>query len=142
MGTHQDGNDIDIAYYQVNTHRPWLNLTKDQLRDNVNILAPVCRSTKFWMEFSHCTEPPGTLDPWRTALFIASMSEYSRLRVIGVDGQAGPVILASLEQLAQNDWLNPDLQGRIPFTFEVTNEGYGWFHFHHHHMHIATGPAP
>jgi hypothetical protein len=141
-GTHESGNDIDIAYYQVNARSVWLNLVKDQQEDNINFLAPVCKSTKFWINVNHCTEPPRSLDPWRTALFIASLSEHPRLRVIGVDGQVGPVLFTSLEKLEQNGWFHPDLQGMIPFTYETTNEGWGWFFHHQHHMHISMQPDP
>ncbi len=25
-------------------------------------------------------------------------------------------------------------------SYEVTNQGHGWYYFHHHHMHISFSP--
>lgn len=70
-GTHQNGKDIDIAYYQ-------LDQADNHLRD-------ICESRVGGVDQFHCVATPNTLDVWRTALFVGILIEHPRLRVIGVD---------------------------------------------------------
>jgi hypothetical protein len=139
-GTHQEGHDIDLAYFQIETKSNWLKLENRWLGLDSNLLASVCNHTKYGMDVDHCTEPPQLLDPWRTALFIAYLAENPQLRVIGVDGQVGPVLEAALDQLVRAGWIDSGLRAQIPLAYEVTNEGMGWFLHHHHHMHISRQP--
>jgi hypothetical protein len=137
MGTHQDGNDIDVAYYQRDSESTWMKL-ENRLQDvEGNLLRSMCKYTRFGMDVYHCTEPPRILDPWRTALFIAYVAENPYTRVIGVDGQIGPLVDDALDQLAQSGWIEDDLRERIPLVYEIENEGMGWYRFHHHHLHIS-----
>ncbi len=136
-GTHQEGRDIDVAYFQIDPKADWLRWENNSLGMEGNLLQPVCKYTRFGTDVFHCTEPPTLLDPWRTALFIASLAESSNLRVIGVDGKVGPILEAALDQLVQSGWIDADLREQIPLAYEVTPEGLGWFKFHNHHMHIS-----
>ena len=74
-GTHVNGHDMDIAYYQ---------LTGDD-----NHLRAVCEHYQGGQDAYHCTSEPVNFDLWRTALFLAKMHDNPRLRVIGVDGKLG-----------------------------------------------------
>jgi hypothetical protein len=128
-GTHTNGFDMDLGYYQVGTAD--------------NRLRPICAHTTNGQEQYHCTAAPHLLDPWRTAFFLAALAEHPQIRVIGVDGQAGPLIDAALTRLCQDGWTasvancaNPSWYD-FPVTYETTNGGAGWYYFHHHHFHIS-----
>lgn len=136
-GTHQMGNDIDVAYYQNSSQSLLLTMEKSWSGLDGYILRPVCKFTRFGMNVYHCTDLPYLLDPWRTALFIAYLTENPYLRVIGVDGQAGPVLETALDQLVEAGWVDSDLRDQIPLAYETIPEGMGWFKHHHHHLHIS-----
>lgn len=123
-GTHTNGFDIDMAYYQVNTSN--------------NRARPVCDHYEGGTEAYHCTAPPHLLDPWRTALFIGTLITHPATRVIGVDGQVGPLVEDCMDVLCQQGWLSgaPCATNR-PLAYEVTNQNYGWYYFHHHHFHVS-----
>jgi len=122
-GTHENGNDMDLAYYQL------------YVDDNHGRV--VGEHHEGYDDAYHLTGEPHALDPWRTALFIAYLSEHHHLRVIGVDGQVGPVIEDALDDLVRLGYIDQELRDSIPLMYEVTDQGYGWFRFHHHHMHIS-----
>ncbi len=122
-GTHTDGFDIDVAYFQ--------NGTPD------NRARPVCEHYENGAEAYHCTKPPHLLDPWREALFVGSLFEHPLLRVIGCDGKVGPILDASLEVLCDNGWVKPAACKNNVLTYESTDMGYGWYYFHHHHIHVS-----
>ncbi len=67
---HEDGNHIDVAYYQL--YAP------------DNLLRPVGRH-----EDGYLTERPYALDSWRTALFLVDLCEHPHMRYIAVDAQVG-----------------------------------------------------
>ena len=71
-GTHVDGHDMDIAYFQ-------LTAVDNKLRE-------VCPHTSGGSDAYHCTAAPDDLDVWRTAVFIAKLHDSPQLRVIGVEG--------------------------------------------------------
>jgi hypothetical protein len=126
-GSHENGNDIDIAYYQL--YAP------------DNVLRPVgvhCYGP--FMDAFHLLGSPYALDVWRTALFIAYLSEHPRLRVIGVDGQIGAVLEDAFDALVELGWIDSDLRDSIPLIYEEVDTGMGWFYFHHHHMHVSMNP--
>jgi hypothetical protein len=135
-GTHENGNDIDTAYFQLNMTGVTEALENRVYRMEGNFVQIVCKHTRFGMEVYHCTEYPRLLDPWRTALFIAYVTENPLVSVIGVDGLIGPVLDEALDHLAESGWIDQDLRDRIPLYYEVIPEGLGLFRFHHHHMHI------
>lgn len=124
-GTHQNGRDIDVAYYQLDTAN--------------NNLRAICESRIGGVDQFHCVAAPNILDVWRTALFIGILIEHPRLRVIGVDGQVGPLIVQAVGQLSQAGWLSASapavLQQKL--AFETTDGGRGWYYFHHQYMHIS-----
>jgi hypothetical protein len=135
-GSHVDGKDIDIAYYQ--------------LHDGDNLLRPICEHTDSrGREQSHCVSAPNNLDVFRTALFLAKLHDSPRVRVIGVDGQAGPLIEDAFDQLCAEGWLDKDssvCRGGNKLAYETVDRGSGWFRHHHHHFHLSTyggsGAAP
>ncbi len=119
-GSHIDGYDIDIAYYQ-NTGP----------NNRLNIVCP-----HEWT--NHCTGPPNILDPWRSALFIGALLTSERTRVIGVDGEIGPLVEAAIYSLEADGWLPEDdwgAEGNL--AYETWDSGLGWYYFHHHHLHVS-----
>ena len=124
-GTHTNGPDIDVGYYQT---------TGD------NRLRPICEHTISGAEQYHCTAAPTVLDQWRMALFFGVLTEHARLRVIGVDGQAGGIIEAAIAQLCTDGWMSGASCNDVPLAYEVTDTGMGWFTFHHHHSHVSISP--
>ena len=124
-GTHQDGTDIDVGYYQLDT--------------SDNRLRSICDSRRGGIDQYHCTAPPNTLDVWRTAFFVGILMEHPRLRVIGVDGQVGPLLVEGVRRLVEAGWLPANAHTLIQqkLAFETSDEGRGWYFFHHHNMHIS-----
>jgi len=124
-GTHVDGFDMDIAYYQLDSPN--------------NFLRSVCPHTSGGRDQYHCTSAPDNLDVWRTALFIGYLHATPQLRVIGVDGRIGELVDAALDDLCAAGYLdnaacNPNSRAT---TYEVQDMGRGWFRFHHHHLHVS-----
>ena len=135
--THTDGNDIDIAYFQSDIPDLLPSQKSGESGVEGNRLRPVCKHTVFGAAVNHCTQAPRLLDPWRTGLMMAHISEHPQIRVIGVDGQVGLILETALDQLAQAGWIDPGLRPQINLVYEETNEGKGWFRHHHHHLHIS-----
>jgi hypothetical protein len=126
-GTHTNGYDIDLAYYQLGTPD--------------NKLRAICPHTNGSQEAYHCTADPTYLDVWRHALFLGHVFESTRTRVIGVDGKAGPQLISALDYLCDNNWLSATACGNITLAYETTNNGQGWYLHHHHHAHISLKQA-
>lgn len=122
-GTHTNGHDIDLGYYQVSTPD--------------NRLRPICEHVSGGADAYHCLAPPDTLDPWRSALFLGALFEHPDTRIVGADGKAGPLLLAALDTLCADGWITPATCANVSLGFEETDMGYGWFLFHHHHMHVS-----
>ncbi len=122
-GTHTDGFQIDISYWQTNT----IN----------NAARPVCNHMAGGTDAYHCTDHPYNLDPYRSAFFIGTVMEFTGLRAVGVDGKIGPVLEMAMDNLCTDGWLTGAACGtNSPMWYEVVDEGMGWFRFHHHHMHV------
>ena len=122
-GTHTNGYDIDLAYYQIGTVD--------------NKLRAICPHTSGTQDAYHCTADPDKLDVWRHALFLGHVFESTRTRVIGVDGKAGPKLVSALNTLCMNNWLSTAACNNIQLAYETTNNGQGWYYHHHHHSHIS-----
>jgi hypothetical protein len=122
-GTHVNGHDMDIAYYQTGT--------------GDNRLRAVCAHTSGGADQYHCTGEPTMLDAWRTALFLGHLHISPQVRVIGVDGRVGPLVDSALAQLCDGDWVDTEACTSHAITWEATDTGRGWYHFHHHHLHIS-----
>ncbi len=123
-GTHVNGHDMDIAYYQTGT--------------SDNRLRAVCEHTRGGADQYHCVGAPTMLDPWRTALFIAHLHISPNLRVIGVVGQVGPPVTSATTQLCAGGWVSGTACTSPRTTYETTDMGRGWYLFHHHHLHISV----
>ena len=139
QGTHVNGFDMDIAYFQAGTVD--------------NKLRPVCPHTSGGQDQYHCVGAPDKLDVWRSALFLGAMFTSETVRVIGVDGQVGPLVEQSMLSLCASQWLPQyacdNMQGKFGaakqygLTYETVDNGYGWYYFHHHHLHISlNGKVP
>ena len=137
-GTHEDGYDMDIAYYQ--------NILTGQPN---NYLRAVCDYEIGGENQYHCVSEPYLLDVWRSALFVGALFSSPRTRVIGVDGMAGASLSKALEVLCDQGWVpaqgcepaNQDLacevQAGVDGGLCWEESGAGWFYHHHHHMHLS-----
>lgn len=126
-GTHVDGSDMDVGYYQLNQPD--------------NVLRSICDHYSGGQDQYHCVAPPNTLDVWRTALVLAKMHDNPALRVIGVDGQAGPLIDSAITQMCSAGWLSGSVCTSNKITYETEDNGYGWYRFHHHHFHFSVNSS-
>jgi hypothetical protein len=124
--THEQGTDIDVAYYQAGTAG--------------NRIRAICPHRLAGYERLHCIGPPTTLDAMRTALFIGALLEEPIVRAVGVDGQAGPRIEAALRRLCGARWIRAIACRRIDavLVYETADTGLGWYFAHHHHVHVGT----
>jgi hypothetical protein len=125
-GTHVNGRDMDIAYYQAGTAD--------------NTLRPICGHTINGREQYHCTETPSSLDVWRTALFIAKLHDSPQVRVIGVDGKVGPIIVQAIDKLCAAGLVQGNACEDLALAYEPEDQGRGWFMHHHHHLHVSLTP--
>lgn len=126
-GTHEDGKDMDTAYYQL------------YAADNNG--RPVGVHYEGTSDAYHLLEPPYALDRWRTALYVTFLAEHPRLRVVGVDGQIGIRLEQTFDELSGLGWLPLGIRENIPLAYEIEDTGRGWFRFHHHHMHVSISPV-
>ena len=129
-GTHVDGHDMDIAYYQVGQRN--------------NQLRPICNHIRGGEDQYHCIGEPENLDVWRTALFIGLLHASPQVRVIGVDGRVGPLVTDAIAQLCAEGWLATSACDRDgpALAYEVQDQGRGWYYFHHHHLHLSLSSRP
>ena len=121
--THENGFDIDMAYFQ--------STGPD------NYLRAVCDHYSGGADQYHCVSEPNILDIWRTALFIGVLGSSPRTRVIGVDGKIGPLVSEAVSILCADGWFPHSNCNSAPIAYEVVDEGMGWYRFHHHHMHLS-----
>ncbi|MDP6942806.1 MAG: hypothetical protein QF464_01545, partial [Myxococcota bacterium] len=129
QNTHEDGYDIDIAYYQVNT--------------SDNKLRSVCDHVSGGADQYHCVSEPYLLDVWRTALALGAMLTSDRVRVIGLDGKVGALVEEAMEVLCNGGYLpQTSCNNMYKLAYEVTDQGLGWYHFHHHHFHLSLNGIP
>ena len=112
-GTHVDGNDIDIAYYQTG-------------EDNLG--RAVCDNDGYY-----CTGDPTLMDAERTAFFMVKLMESPHLRVIGVDTAIAAEVNTAAEALEDEGLLESGQRARLASYMAY---GDGW-PFHHHHMHFS-----
>jgi hypothetical protein len=128
QGTHVNGFDMDVGYFQLKA--------KD------NRLRPVCEHMSGPQDAYHCTAAPDDLDTWRTTLMLGQMLTSSRVRVIGVDGQVGPLLEKAAPTLCKLGFLEQKACDKYEssLAYETTNGGAGWYYFHHHHWHVSLKP--
>lgn len=122
-GTHEAGRDIDLGYYQRDTPD--------------NRIRAICPHAIDGVEQWRCIDTPTSLDVRRTALFIGALFESPHVRIVGVDGQAGPPIQRALGRLCTSKHLPGDACARIKLGFENIDTGRNWFYGHHNHMHVS-----
>lgn len=111
--SHEDGNHIDIAYHQL--YAP------------DNLLRPVGRN-----QGGYLTERPYALDRWRTALFLAYLSEHPHLNYIAVDEEVGLLLEEAFLELQSLGWIDDGARARIPLVY-----GAGVTAGHEDHLHVA-----
>jgi hypothetical protein len=113
-GTHTNGNDLDIAYYQNGTN---------------NLLRPACPQNDGYF----CTGEPTLLDARRTAFFMAKLASSPRIRVMGVDTKIAPKVLDAADELQDEGLLT---RKEVEKLNTYITYGEGW-PFHHHHIHFS-----
>jgi len=112
-GTHVNGNDIDIAYYQTGSN---------------NLGRSVCPENGYF-----CTSKPDILDAERSAFFISRLMKSDHLRVIGVDTMIYTELIAAAKDLKADKLLSAaDVQNMKSYLAY----GDGW-PFHQHHLHFS-----
>ncbi len=82
-GSHQDGNDIDVAYYQT--------------RGN-NLGREVCEN-----DGAFCTSAPDLLEPERTAFFISELLADPTVDLVAVDPMIAEAVNAAAESLSPEE---------------------------------------
>jgi hypothetical protein len=112
-GTHVEGNDIDIAYYQTVSN---------------NLGRSVCPENGYF-----CTDKPDILDAKRSAFFISRLMKTESLRVIGVDSLIYPELIDAARELQSEGLLRGADVGRLK-SFLAYGEGWP---FHQHHLHFS-----
>ena len=112
-GTHVNGNDLDIAYYQLNG-------------DNAG--RAVCNNDGWF-----CTSDPHLLDAERSAYFMAMLMRSDHVRVVGVDTLIAPQLEDAADDLWALELLDSD---DISNLRRFMAYGEGW-PFHHHHLHFS-----
>ena len=124
-GTHENGFDMDIAYFQLNPPD--------------NKLRAICDHVANGRDQYHCVNDPNNLDVWRTALWLAFAHDTPQLRVIGVDGRVGQAVDSAIDQLCDAGYYDGPAcdRDRRQLAYEVQDTGRGWYRFHHHHFHIS-----
>ncbi len=112
-GTHINGNDADIAYYQTGA-------------DNEG--RAVCANDGYF-----CTSTPNILDATRTAFFMIRLMDSPHLRVIGVDTMIATELMSAANALRSQGVVT---QSEVTRLDNYMAWGEGW-PFHHHHMHFS-----
>ena len=131
-GTHERGLDIDLGYYQDGSRC-------SPSAPNNHLCAVCDHKDASGIEQRHCLAAPTTLDLWRSTLFLGAAVTSSRLRVMGVDGKIGPMVLAAMPKLCAMGLLEEAACTRIKsrLAFEEVDGGSGWFVDHYHHIHLS-----
>lgn len=118
--THDQGGNIDIAYYQTDGSNNGQIVCGP--RENANNDGYYCTSTA-----GHVVDLP------RTAYFMAVLNLHPRLRVIGVDQMLAPLITEAAKKLRDDGAITA-----AQYTSLVNKLAYGdGWPFHHHHMHVS-----
>lgn len=119
--THDGGYDIDIAYYQRGTEN-----------NGVRAVCPTESEDAF-----HCTGKPNLLDAKRTALFIGTLFESDRVRIVGIDGMLAKPIQDQLARMCRTGLVTADACKRVRLGYETEPTGRKWFYGHHNHLHLS-----
>ena len=117
--THDEGGNIDIAYYQKNGE---------------NSGKVVCAPNGGATDGYFCTSTTNHIvDLPRTAYFMAKLAESPRMRVMGVDKLLAPLIEDALKDLKDSGAISASSYAK---TKSAMAYGDGW-PFHHHHIHVS-----
>ncbi len=85
----------------------------------------------------HCTGPPNLLDAKRTALFIGTLFESDRVRIVGIDGMVAKPIRDQLARMCRMGLVTAEACKRIALGYETEPTGRQWFYGHHNHLHLS-----
>lgn len=112
-GTHVEGNDMDIAYFQTGPN---------------NRARTICPDDGYF-----CTSETNTLNAEVQAYFLAQLFSSTNVRVIGVDTTFVDDLQIAAESLKQSGAITN--AQRISFD-NYLGYGEGW-PFHQHHLHLS-----
>jgi hypothetical protein len=117
--THDQGGNVDIAYYQT---------------DGDSVAESVCGPNGSDHDGYYCTSVDNhIMDVPRTTYFMAMLAKHSRLRAIGIDPLLAPMILTEAEALRDAGEISETVYANLTDRLAY---GQGW-PFHHHHMHLS-----
>jgi hypothetical protein len=121
--THDQGGNIDIAYYQTvaDNHVRTVCDAAGGSHDGYYCAASAART--------HIVDLP------RTVTFIAALLRSPRVRAIGVDRVLGPLLHAEAARLRARGAITQADYDELVSPARLT-WGDGW-PFHHHHMHLS-----
>jgi len=112
-GTHENGNDMDIAYY---TH------------SDGNNGKVVCENDNYF-----CTGPASDLDVDRTTYFLAKLMNSEHVRVTGVDPAVAELVEPRAYEMEDEGLITNTERQKVVGLMAY---GSGW-PFHHHHIHLS-----
>ena len=112
-GTHENGNDMDIAYYS--------------LSDGNNGKA-ICTNDNYF-----CTGPASDLDVDRTTFFLAKLMDSEHVRVAGVDPAVAELVEPRAYEMEDEGLISNTERQKVVGLLAY---GSGW-PFHHHHSHLS-----
>lgn len=117
--THDQGGNIDIAYYQT---------------DASSSAESVCGANNSDNDGYFCTSVANhIMDIPRTALFMTILANHPRIRVIGIDTLLAPLVQAGAADLKNQGVITAAQYNKL-VAFMAYGEGWP---FHHHHMHVS-----
>jgi hypothetical protein len=117
--THDQGGNIDIAYYQTDGNSSAESVCGPNNTDNDGYF---CTSIN-----NHIMDVP------RSTFFMVALANHPRIRVIGVDKLLAPLI----EQQAQT-FVSQGVITQTEYNKLMSHMAYGdGWPFHHHHMHVS-----
>ncbi|MCS6913812.1 MAG: hypothetical protein NZ890_11300 [Myxococcota bacterium] len=125
--THDQGGNIDIAYYTTLASEGSLPYNEARI---------ICDAKEGSHDRYYCNASAAqthVVDLPRQVYFMAKLYEHARLRVIGVDRVIGPLLDREAERQFQAGMISR--AQRDAFRTKMAY-GEGW-PFHHHHIHVS-----
>jgi hypothetical protein len=127
-GTHTDGYDMDVAYYQTDGTNELQSVCGDGSDTNPN------NKPGKYNDGSFCTTTENIVNWPQQVYFFAKLFEAERLRVLGIDQQLVSDLGAELKKQREagliSDKIFADFNDRIAW-----GAAGGWeYHFHHVHL--------
>ncbi len=134
--THIKGQDIDIAYYQIDGMNNYQIVCGDGSDTNKNGQPAKYNDGYF------CTTDQNIVDWGPQVWFFAKLLEPpNKVRVIGIDQMLAHDLIDKVNELHQANEIDDELY--VKFTQRLSWGAEGGWQFHHHHTHLSflsSGP--